>query len=176
MAEYGFRETRCSNGRSPDDLEAARTYVRSIVGPVVDPERIDTYIDRGPEALQFLIDHSPLKLEWVKNYSDYYPEAPGGLATGRSCEPVPFDARALGDDLDTLHPPYSKTPLNVVVKQSDYRWLSTGFRTWRGPVRMVRVGLRSMVAKARRQHLIGMGAALMAELLLGVRQAGIPCG
>ncbi|WP_159926695.1 3-oxosteroid 1-dehydrogenase [Rhodococcus sp. WAY2] len=158
----------------PDDLEAARTYVRSIVGPVVDPERIDTYIDRGPEALQFLIDHSPLKLEWVKNYSDYYPEAPGGLATGRSCEPVPFDARALGDDLDTLHPPYSKTPLNVVVKQSDYRWLSTGFRTWRGPVRMVRVGLRSMVAKARRQHLIGMGAALMAELLLGVRQAGIP--
>ncbi|MCQ4119615.1 3-oxosteroid 1-dehydrogenase [Rhodococcus tibetensis] len=158
----------------PDDLEAARQYVHSIVGPAVDPERIDTYINRGPEALQFLIDHSPLKLEWVKNYSDYYPEAPGGLATGRSCEPVPFDARALGDDLDTLHPPYSKTPLNVVVKQSDYRWLSTGFRTWRGPVRMVRVGLRSVVAKVRRQHLIGMGAALMAELLLGVRKAGIP--
>ncbi|WP_430331492.1 3-oxosteroid 1-dehydrogenase [Rhodococcus sp. ACT016] len=157
-----------------DDVEAARRYLHSIIGPGVDPVRIDTYIDRGPEALQFLIDNSALKLEWVKNYSDYYPEAPGGLSTGRSCEPKPFDARALGDDLDTLHPAYSKAPLNVVVKQSDYRWLSTGLRHWRGPVRMVRVGLRTFIAKARRQKLIGMGAALMAELLLGVRRAGIP--
>ncbi len=159
-----------------DDVEAARRYLHSIIGPGVDPARIDTYIDRGPEALQFLVDHSPLKLEWVKNYSDYYPEAPGGLSTGRSCEPKPFDARALGDDLATLHPPYSKAPLNVVVKQSDYRWLSTGLRHWRGPVRMIRVGMRTFVAKARRQKLIGMGGALMAELMLGVRGAGVRCG
>ncbi|WP_420880943.1 3-oxosteroid 1-dehydrogenase [Rhodococcus sp. (in: high G+C Gram-positive bacteria)] len=157
-----------------DDVEAARRYLHSIIGPGVDPARIDTYIDRGPEALQFLIDNSALNLEWVKNYSDYYPEAPGGLSTGRSCEPKPFDARALGDDLATLHPPYSKAPLNVVVKQSDYRWLSTGLRHWRGPVRMIRVGLRTLVAKARRQKLLGMGGALMAELMLGVRAAGIP--
>ncbi len=70
---------------------------------------------------------------------------------------------ALGDDLATLHTPYSKAPLNVVVKQSDYRWLSTGLRHWRGPVRMIRVGMRTFVAKARRQKLIGMGGALMAN-------------
>ncbi|MGR6521223.1 3-oxosteroid 1-dehydrogenase [Rhodococcus erythropolis] len=156
-----------------DDIDSARTYLKSIVGEDADTDRIDTYIDRGPEALDFLIRHSALELEWVKGYSDYFPEAPGGLASGRSCEPRPFDARALGDDLATLHPPYMKVPLNMVVQQSDYRWLSTGVRHWRGPVRMLRVGMRSLVAKARKKKLIGLGPALMAELMLGVRDAGV---
>jgi hypothetical protein len=66
-----------------------------------------------------------------------------------------------------------KVPLNMVVQQSDYRWLSTGVRHWRGPVRMLRVGMRSLVAKARKKKLIGLGPALMAELMLGVRDAGV---
>ncbi len=156
-----------------DDIDSARTYLKSIVGEDADTDRIDTYIDRGPEALDFLIRHSALELEWVKGYSDYFPEAPGGRASGRSCEPRPFDARALGDDLATLHPPYMKVPLNMVVQQSDYRWLSTGIRHWRGPVRMLRVGMRSLAARARRKKLIGLGPALMAELMLGVRDAGV---
>ncbi|MDI9914679.1 3-oxosteroid 1-dehydrogenase [Rhodococcus sp. IEGM 1379] len=157
-----------------DELDSAREYLNSIVGDDADTERIDTYIDRGHEALDFLIRNSALKLEWVKGYSDYFPEAPGGRASGRSCEPLPFDARALGDDLATLHPSYMKTPLNVVVKQSDYRWLSTGLRHWRGPARMLQVGARTVVGKLRRKKLIGLGSALMSELMIGVRAAGVP--
>jgi 3-oxosteroid 1-dehydrogenase len=157
-----------------DTPEAARTYLRSIVGGAVAPERIDTYIDRGPEALRFFLDNSPLQLEWVEHYCDYYPEAPGGLAAGRSCEPKPFDARKLGVDAKTRHPQYAKAPLNVVVKQSDFRWLSTGLRTWRGPARLARVGIRFMVGTLRGQRLIGMGAALASQLRLGLRTAGMP--
>ena len=80
-----------------DDIDSARTYLKSIVGEDADTDRIDTYIDRGPEALDFLIRHSALELEWVKGYSDYFPEAPGGRASGRSCEPRPFDARATAE-------------------------------------------------------------------------------
>src|SRR3954464_1138822 len=36
-----------------DTPEAARTYLHAIVGDVVAPERIDTYLERGPEALRF---------------------------------------------------------------------------------------------------------------------------
>jgi len=32
-----------------DTPEAARTYLHTIIGDVVEPERIDTYLDRGPE-------------------------------------------------------------------------------------------------------------------------------
>ncbi|MEP9392755.1 MULTISPECIES: 3-oxosteroid 1-dehydrogenase [Gordonia] len=158
-----------------DDTTAkAREYVHAIIGEHAPAEKIDAYIDRGPEALDFLMAHAPLDLEWVKNYSDYYPEAPGGRIGGRSVEPRPFDARALGDDLKTLHPQYTKAPLNMVVLQSDYRWLNTGLRHWRGPVRMAKVGSRFFWARSRGKKLIAMGAALAAELLLGVRKAGVP--
>ena len=157
-----------------DTPDRAREYVKAIIGEHAREDRIDAYIDRGPEALDFLMKHAPLDLEWVKNYSDYYPEAPGGRIGGRSVEPRPFDARALGDDLDTLHPQYTKAPLNMVVLQSDYRWLNTGIRHWRGPARMAKVGGRFFWARSRGKKLIAMGAALAAELLLGVRQAGVP--
>ncbi|GAA1481208.1 3-oxosteroid 1-dehydrogenase [Gordonia sinesedis] len=157
-----------------DTTELAREYVHAIIGEHARPDRIDAYIDRGPEALDFLMRFAPLDLEWVKNYSDYYPEAPGGRLGGRSVEPRPFDARALGDDLATLHPQYTKAPLNMVVLQSDYRWLNTGLRHWRGPLRMAKVAARLFWARARGKKLIGMGAALAGELLLGVRGLGVP--
>ena len=157
-----------------DTPEKAREYVHAIIGEHAPADRIDAYIDRGPEALDFLMAHAPLDLEWVKNYSDYYPEAPGGRLAGRSIEPRPFDARRLGDDLKTLHPQYTKAPLNMVVLQSDYRWLNTGLRHWRGPLRMAKVGSRFFWARSRGKKLIAMGAALAAELLLGVREAGVP--
>lgn len=71
--------------------------------------------------LSFVLANSPLKLDWVPNYSDYYPEAPGGRAAGRSVEPKPFDAKKLGDELPNLEPPYGKVPLNVVVRQQELR-------------------------------------------------------
>ncbi|MFI6868914.1 3-oxosteroid 1-dehydrogenase [Nocardia sp. NPDC050406] len=158
-----------------DDREDARRYLKSIVGPHVDPARIDAYLDRGPEALRYLMKHAPLQLEWVRDYADYYPEAPGGLATGRSCEPLPFDGRRLGADFATLHPPYGDSaPPNVVAKQSEYRWLSLGLRTWRGPAAAARMGARAVWASLRRRRLRVYGAALMGELMLGVRAAGVP--
>ena len=156
-----------------DTPDEARKYAHAIIGEHAPAERIDTYLDRGPEALDYMISHSPLNLEWVKGYSDYYPEAPGGRAMGRSVEPKPFDARLLGDDLATLHPQYTKAPLNMVVLQSDYRWLNTGLRHWRGPLRMAKVGARFFWARARGKKMIAMGAALAAELLIGCRRAGV---
>ena len=165
---------KSSGKSSSEELDDARTYLHHIIGPYAATARIDAYIDRGPEALKFLADNSALSLEWVRGYSDYFPEAPGGRPGGRSCEPKPFDARQLGPDVHTMAPFYAKAPMNVVVKQSDYRWLSTGLRHWRGPWHMFRVGARTAIAKLRRQHLVGVGSALVASLFIGIKEAGIP--
>ena len=61
-----------------------------------------------------------MKMTWVPGYSDYYPEAPGRRAGGRSIEPKPFNAKRRGVHLPGLEPPYSKVPLNVFVLQQDY--------------------------------------------------------
>ena len=80
--------------------------------------------------------------------SDYYPEAPGGRPGGRSIEPKPFDARKLGPDEPGLEPPYGKVPLNVVVMQQDYVRLNMLKRHPRGVLRSLKVGARTMWAKA----------------------------
>ena len=51
-----------------DTKDAARTYLHSIIGDVVEPERIDTYLERGPEMLSFVLRNSPLKMCWVPGY------------------------------------------------------------------------------------------------------------
>lgn len=160
--------------RVQDTPEAARTYLHGIVGDVVEPERIDTYLDRAPEMLSFVLKHTPLKMCWVPGYSDYYPEAPGGRSDGRSIEPKPFNARKLGADLPGLEPAYGKVPLNVVVMQQDYVRLNQLKRHPRGMLRSMKVGARTMWAKATGKNLVGMGRALIGPLRIGLQQAGVP--
>jgi len=157
-----------------DSPQAARTYLHTIIGDVVEPERIDTYLDRGPEMLSFVLKHTPLKMCWVPNYSDYYPEQPGGRAGGRSIEPKPFDAKKLGPDMAGLEPAYGKVPLNVVVMQQDYVRLNQLKRHPRGVLRSLKVGARTMWAGMRGKNLVGMGRALIAPMRIGLRQAGVP--
>ncbi len=162
-----------ASGR-PDDREQARTYLHSIIGDAAPADRIDTYIDRGAEAFDFVLDHSPLKMNWVPNYSDYYPEAPGGLSSGRSCEPKPFDAKTLGEERFKLEPPYAKAPMNVVVTQADFVKLNLIRRHPRGMLRAMRVGARTYWAKATGKHLLGMGQALIAAIRKGLLDANVP--
>ncbi|MDZ5083801.1 3-oxosteroid 1-dehydrogenase [Mycolicibacterium parafortuitum] len=157
-----------------DTTEAARAYLHAIIGDVVPADKIDTYLKRGPEMLSFVLRHSPLKLCWVPNYSDYYPETPGGKASGRSVEPKPFNAKKLGPDLKGLEPPYGKVPLNVVVMQQDYVRLNQLKRHPRGVLRSLKVGARTMWAQATGKNLVGMGRALIAPLRIGLRDAGVP--
>ncbi|PQE01301.1 3-oxosteroid 1-dehydrogenase [Mycolicibacterium parafortuitum] len=157
-----------------DTADAARTYLHAIIGDVVPAEKIDTYLERGPEMLSFVLKNSPLKLCWVPGYSDYYPETPGGKPTGRSVEPKPFDARKLGPDEKGLEPPYGKVPLNMVVMQQDYVRLNQLKRHPRGLLRSLKVGVRSVWANATRKNLVGMGRALIAPLRIALREAGVP--
>jgi 3-oxosteroid 1-dehydrogenase len=157
-----------------DTAQAAHDYLHSIVGDVVPAERIDTYLDRGPEALRFLLDHSPLRMQWVPDYSDYYPEAPGGRVGGRSIEPRPFDLKRLGPERANLEPDYGKSPLNVSVTQADFRWATLLMRHPRGVLRVLKIGLRWLWAMATRKDLAVRGQAFAAGLRAGLQDAGVP--
>jgi len=157
-----------------DTADAARTYLHTIIGDVVAPERIDTYLDRAPEMLSFVLQNTPLEMCWVPGYSDYYPETPGGRPGGRSIEPKPFDAKRLGPDMSGLEPAYGKVPLNVVVMQQDYVRLNQLKRHPRGVLRSLKVGIRSVWSNMRGKNLVGMGRALIAPLRIGLQDAGVP--
>ncbi|GAA1147796.1 3-oxosteroid 1-dehydrogenase [Nocardioides aquiterrae] len=157
-----------------DDPELSRLYLDSIVGDVVPKVRRDTYLARGPEVLDFIRERTPLRFTWVPQYADYHPEAPGGRAAGRSAEPVPMDARFLGDELERLHPQYTKAPANLIVTQADYRKISLGLRTIRGPLTMAKVLVRRVVSLLRGRQMYAMGNAIAIGLRKGLMDAGVP--
>jgi 3-oxosteroid 1-dehydrogenase len=157
-----------------DTPEAAKLYLDSIVGDDVPKVRRDTYIDRGPEVMDFIRDHTPVRFQWVPQYSDYLPEQPGGRAAGRSVEPTPMDGRFLGDELERLHPPYTNAPANLIVTQADFRKIHTGFRTLRGPLTMLKIFFSKMLSGLLRRKMFAMGKALAIGLRQGLIDADVP--
>lgn len=158
----------------PGDIDRAKTYLDAIVGDVVPKVRRDVYLERGPEVMDFVRDNTPVRFRWVPEYADYLPEQPGGRPRGRSVEPVPMDARFLGDELDRLHPPYTKAPANLIVTQADYRKLNLGLRTIRGPITMLLVMVRRLLAIASGKKMYAMGNAIAIGLRKGLADAGVP--
>jgi 3-oxosteroid 1-dehydrogenase len=157
-----------------DDLAESKKYLDSIVGDVVPKVRRDTYIDRGPEVMDFLRENTPVRFTWVPEYADYLPEAPGGRPRGRTVEPIPLDARFLGDELERLHPPYGKAPANLIVTQADYRKISLGMRSIKGPLTMLRVMLMRVVSLLLGRKMYAMGNAVAIGLRKGLMDAGVP--
>ncbi|MGH3351262.1 MAG: 3-oxosteroid 1-dehydrogenase [Nocardioides sp.] len=157
-----------------DTPEAASLYLESIVGDVVPAERRETFLARGPEVLSFVTGSTPTRFRWVPDYADYHPEAPGGRGAGRSVEPVPLDARVIGEELKRLHPPYTKSPANMVVTQADFRKISLGMRTLKGPITMVKIAVARILAGLLGKKMYAMGAALAIGLRKGLHDVGVP--
>ncbi len=157
-----------------DDPAESKRYLDAIVGDLVPKVRRDTFIDRGPEVMDFVRDQTPVRFAWVPEYSDYLPESPGGRSRGRSVEPVPMDARFLGEELAHLHPAYTKAPANLIVTQADFRKISLGLRTIKGPLTMLKVMVNRFLSILRGRKMYAMGNALSIGLRQGLIDAGVP--
>jgi len=154
-----------------DTPEQARDYL-AYVAPDVPEESREAFLEAGPAMLDLVLAMTPLKFTWVPGYADYYPEAPGGLAPGRSIEPVPSDGRkVLGAELGRLARPYLPTP--VAVTQAEYRWLTLG-RHPRALRVAARVAARALRARLRGQRTLGLGQALAAGLRAGLVTSDVP--
>ncbi len=157
-----------------DTPEQARVYLAHVAGECVPAGRQQALLEHGPAMLQLVRTHTPVDFAWVRGYADYYPEAPGGLACGRTIEPVPFDGRVLGNDLARLNPPYVPAPDGVTITAADYRWLSLGTRHPRAIWTTAKVAGRMARTKLLRQRTLSLGQALAAGLRAGLAQAGVP--
>lgn len=158
----------------PDTPEQAGEYLAHITGDAVGEDRRRAFLEHAPEVISFLLANTPLRFGWVPYYSDYYPEAPGGLAMGRSIEALPLDARVLGTERARLAPPYLRAPNGMAVTQADYRWMNLMARHPCGLLRAVRVAARRANSLLRRRELLTMGQALTAGLRVGLVRAGVP--
>ena len=157
-----------------DTPEQAAAYLAHVAGAGVPEASRRALLDHGPEMLSLVLARTPVDFAWVPGYADYYPEAPGGLAPGRSVEPVPLDARVLGDELARLNPPYLPAPDYVTITQADYRWLSLGTRHPRALLTAARVSARAVRGRLLRRRTLSMGQALAAGLRAGLAEEEVP--
>jgi 3-oxosteroid 1-dehydrogenase len=157
-----------------DTPELARSYLARVAGEDVPAELRDALLEHCPAMLDLVLATTPLRLAWVPGYADYYPEAPGGLATGRSIEPVPFNGSLLGAELARLNPPYLPVPRGVAVTQADYRWLTLGPRHPRAVLAGIKVAGRLARGRLRGQRMLSLGQALAAGLRAGLLASGVP--
>ncbi|WP_084598869.1 3-oxosteroid 1-dehydrogenase [Actinoplanes subtropicus] len=152
----------------------ATSYLAHVAGPDATAARQNAFLSAGPGVLAFVSAHTPLEFAWVPGYADYYPEAPGGVAAGRSVEPKPLDARLVGADLDRLAPPYQAAPDGIAVTQVDYRWLSLGTRHPRAVLTAAKLAGRGLAARLLGRRRLALGQALAGGLRAGLRTAGVP--
>ena len=157
-----------------DSEEQASSYLAHVAGDCVTPERQRAVLQHGPAMLDLVTSSAPITFAWVPGYADYYPEAPGGMASGRTIEPEPLDGRILGDELDRLNPPYLPAPEGMAITAADYRWLSLGTRHPRAIWTTAKVAGRMAATKAFGRRTMTLGQALSAGLRAGLATANVP--
>ena len=157
-----------------DTPELARDYLAYVTGGDAPAELRRALLEHCAAMLDLVLAATPLRFTWVPGYADYYPEAPGGLAGGRSIEPVPFDGSVLGAELARLNRPYLPVPNGVAITQADYRWLSLGPRHPRALLAGARIAGRLARSRLRGKRTLSMGQALAAGLRAGLLDSGVP--
>lgn len=88
-----------------ENKEQARAYLRHEAGNNFDAARVEAFLDKGPEAVDFFVTKTAVRFDMPLTFPDYHAEAPGGAQGGRSMVTRPFDGRELGAHIKDIGPP-----------------------------------------------------------------------
>ncbi|MFB7181903.1 FAD-dependent oxidoreductase [Streptomyces sp. NPDC056257] len=154
-----------------DTREKARAYLDATVGDRVPAARKDAYLTHGPRMVAEFHERTEIRFMYTPGYPDYFPEAQGGMAQGRSVEPRIVDLKRLGEARHTMRraglPTYGLT-----MTSHDFRFLNMAGRTWAGRRTSLKVGARALGALVTGRRLLSLGEALIARMRLSLDRLG----
>ena len=133
-----------------DSFEEASEYLSQVVGDIVSEDKQEIYLRQGPKMLDFVMANSPLRFQYMKGYSDYYPKFSGAKKEGASIEPKMINGKLLGADLKRLEKPYIPTPAGVVIYSRDYKWLAIAKVSARGVKAAAESAARARARRAKK--------------------------
>ena len=157
-----------------DSRESVLRYLSAITAGVVPSARVEAFVDHGEPLMELLGRSRWMKFFWVKGYSDYHPELPGGRPQGRTIECIPFNTRKLGHDERYQRPNSMRGPLGLWVTSKDYHDLAMVKRTWAGRKASLVAAWRVASNIIARRHMATGGRALAARLRMALKDADIP--
>ena len=145
-----------------EDSEAdALRYLEHLAAGRSERALLETLVRSGPELVRALEAHTTLAFETIEK-PDYHPEIPGARPRGRSLSPNLFQAALLGQWRERLRPgPFFSLPLTW----REFDATNAVFH----PERLD----RALVTRRTQEGWLGMGAALIAHLLLACLERGV---
>ena len=162
---------------STDTLEQAQTYLSATAGDGVGADVRKYFLERGPEAIDYLDRNTEVKLVPVEFYPDYYPDAEGATNCGRIMEPVPFDARELGADFKRLRPPLPEFTLfgGMMIARPDLVHFRAVFKSFVSTLRVAQLTLAYFIQRISHHRGIKLvlGNALAARLLRSLQKLNV---
>lgn len=162
-----------------DSVEDALRYLRNVVGADFDEQRLRAYVENGRRMVEYLAHNTRVQFEAQAQYADYYPETDGGKPGYRSMDPLPFDARELGEEFLRMRAP---TPATLMMGRMSMTMKEARVMLCRGP------GWIGMTAKvmwrywsdwrgrrlSRRDRFLTLGNALIGALRRSLMDRDVP--
>ncbi|WP_342373106.1 FAD-binding protein [Propioniciclava soli] len=154
-----------------DSREEALAYLEETIGdagPATSRARKEAFVDNIGSFVD-LTERLGMRYARGADYPDYYPELPGGKV-GRAIEVEPFDIGQIGAWWKSSR---GQDGVPAPVKTDDFWLLQRAWSTPGGMIRGAQVVGRLVAMLARRQHQVGMGAALMSSFLHVAQRLGV---
>ena len=160
-----------------DSPAEALQYMKAVIGDEVSEERLQTYVEKAPEMLEYLAKKSRLKYETVP-YSDYYPEMPGGKEGHRTHQPSPMHAKHLKQHFTALREPPSQTLVagRFTMTMKEGRAFLTQAKGWMFTAIMMMLRYYLDIPgrmQGKRSRRLTMGNALVGQLRWSMMDRGI---
>jgi succinate dehydrogenase/fumarate reductase flavoprotein subunit len=167
-----------SKSVNPDDSrEKVRQFLDGVVGNHSPVAMREAFLESAPEAVAALEANSEVKFRPYATHPDYEQQFEGATMRGRALEPLPFDGRGLGADLDKIRPPIAEFTIfgGMMVDRTDIGHLLAIRRSARSFAHAVKIlthyaGDR---LKGRRGSRLVMGNALIGRFLASLNARGV---
>lgn len=163
---------------NPDDSrEKVRQFLDGVVGNHSPAAMREVFLDSAPEAVATLEASSEVRFRPFATHPDYEQQFEGATMRGRALEPVPFDGRKLGADLDKIRPPIPEFTIfgGMMVDRTDIGHLLAIRKSARSFAHAAKIlahyaGDR---LKGRRGSRLVMGNALIGRFLASLQARGV---
>ena len=162
-----------------DDRATVSKFLDAVVGNYAPRALREAFLDSAPEVVSVLDAHSDVKFRAYPLHPDYEQQAEGATLNGRALEPVPFDARPLGDALNAIRPPIPEFTVlgGMMVDRRDINHLLAMTKSWDSAAHSAKILTRYGLDRlsGRRGTRWVMGNALVGRFLLSLekRRVGI---
>ncbi len=157
-----------------DTHERAQAYLDNLVGDSAPRERRLSFLEHSAAAVDFLRRATPLEFMHIPGYPDHHEDLDGASVTGRAIEAKPFNMASLGADRKRVRASDVAAPVPMPITSVDYKWLVLlGRAPWQAVPRAAWRLFQGLGGKLIGRDVVAAGQALVAGLLVGVREARV---